>query len=128
VRILRVHRKTAEDVTHVCTSPLKFDSAFVRTNTTDNGKEFAGHQDIKAELHACVYFAGPYASWQRGTNENTNGLIRLYIPKSRPLEMVTNQDIQQIEDRLNSRPRKALGFITPNEVINNHQRRVALRS
>lgn len=128
VRIQRVTRKTSEAVTQACISLLRDDRQCVRTITTDNGKEFAGHQDIEQGLNARVYFADPYSSWQRGTNENTNGLIRQYIPKSRPLESVTDEEIRWIEDRLNNRPRKRLGFKTPHQVYYQLKRRVALRS
>ncbi len=128
VRIMRVTRKTAEGVTRACITLLGTDADCVRTITTDNGKEFARHLEIEAGLNAQVYFADPSSPWQRGTNENTNGLIRQYIPKSRPLESVTDKEIQRIEDRLNNRPRKNLNFKTPNEVYSNHKRRVALRN
>ncbi len=128
VRIQRVKKKTAQAVTRAFVTLLKKDSACVRTITTDNGKEFAGHLEIGNKLHAKVYFAEPYSAWQRGTNENTNGLIRQYIPKSRPLESVTDQEIRWIEDRLNNRPRKRLGFKTPNEVSSHNKRLVALRT
>ncbi len=128
VRIQRVTRKTSEAVTQACVELLRKDLACVRTITTDNGKEFAGHLEIEKELQTKVYFADPYSAWQRGTNENTNGLIRQYIPKSRPLESVTDHEIKWIEDRLNNRPRKRLGFKTPNHVYFQNKRRVALRT
>lgn len=128
VRMMRVERKTAQAVTAACVKLLQRDKVCVRTITTDNGKEFAGHQEIEARLKANVYFADPYAAWQRGTNENTNGLIRQYIPKSRPLEYVTDQEIEWIESRLNNRPRKRLGFNTPNQLYSQLKRRVALRT
>jgi IS30 family transposase len=128
LRIRRVERKTAQAVARACVKLLKQDSACVRTITTDNGKEFAGYLEIESELHTKVYFADPYSAWQRGTNENTNGLIRQYIPKSRPLESVTDQEIRWIEDRLNNRPRKRLGFKSPNQVYFHNKRRVALRT
>ena len=128
VRIQRVTRRTSEAVSQACVELLRQDLACVRTITADNGKEFAGHLEIEKELQTKVYFADPYSAWQRGTNENTNGLIRQYIPKSRPLESVTDQDIELIEDRLNNRPRKRLGFKTPNHVFFQNKRRVALHT
>lgn len=127
-RIAHVEQKTAAHVSKACIDLLRPDSRHVRTITTDNGKEFASHKAIEKGLTAKVYFADPYASWQRGTNENTNGLIRQYVPKSRPLNTLTKDEIRFIEDRLNNRPRKCLGFKTPNQVFSNHKRRVALRS
>ena len=127
-RIGRVVKKTAANVTQMCIQLLKPDRDQVLTITTDNGKEFADHRQLEHRLKARVYFADPYASWQRGTNENTNGLIRQYVPKSRPLYTISDKELEWIEDQLNNRPRKSLGFKTPNEVFYNHKRRVALRS
>lgn len=85
--------------------------------TADNGKEFARHEQIAKVLDAVFYFARPYHSWERGTNENTNGLIRQYFPKSMSFDGLTQADCQEIMDKLNNRPRKVLGFLTPNEVF-----------
>ncbi|MDZ4160098.1 MAG: IS30 family transposase [Anaerolineaceae bacterium] len=85
------------------------------TITADNGKEFAAHRTIAHKLDAEFYFAHPYAAWERGTNENTNGLIRQYIPKDRNLTAVTAEKEVMIMDRLNLRPRKCLNFRTPFE-------------
>jgi IS30 family transposase len=89
----------------------------VETLTNDNGKEFAEHKMVSSALAAKVYFAHPYSSWERGTNENTNGLIRQYLPKERNLSTLTTQEELMIMDRLNLRPRKCLGFLTPFEVF-----------
>lgn len=86
------------------------------TVTLDNGKEFSGHEKIADSLNINIYFAHPYSSWERGLNENTNGLIRQYIKKGSSFEGVTNERINFIDDRLNNRPRKSLGYWTPNEV------------
>ena len=102
-------------------------AARVHTITVDNGKEFCEHELIAAGLDARVYFAHPYASWERGLNENTNGLVRQYFPKKYVFARITDQDLQQVEDLLNNRPRKTLGYRTPNEVFFK-QRFVALRS
>ena len=92
-------------------------AAKVHTITVDNGKEFCDHESIAAGLQARVYFAHPYASWERGLNENTNGLVRQYFPKKYEFAKITHQDLQQVEDRLNNRPRKTLRYRTPNEVF-----------
>jgi transposase, IS30 family len=92
-------------------------AARVHTITVDNGKEFCEHELIAAGLQARVYFAHPYASWERGLNENTNGLVRQYFPKKYPFAKITTKDLQQVEDLLNNRPRKTLGYRTPNEVF-----------
>ena len=102
-------------------------AARVHTITVDNGKEFCEHELIAAGLQARVYFAHPYASWERGLNENTNGLVRQYFPKKYEFARISNQDLQQVEDLLNNRPRKTLGYRTPNEVFFK-QRSVALPS
>ena len=88
-----------------------------KTLTLDNGKEFAKHAQIKNGTKAEIYFAHPYSSWERGTNENTNGLIRQYLPKSRRLDNVTEHELDFIMFRLNHRPRKRLGYLTPHEVF-----------
>ena len=89
----------------------------VHTITYDNGKEFAKHQLVAEALNTDIYFAKPYASYERGTNENMNGLIRQYLPKSVRLDTVSIEQTQLIEDRLNNRPRKVLGYQTPLEVL-----------
>jgi IS30 family transposase len=100
----------------------------VHTLTWDNGSEFAEHALIDIALGATSYFADPYSSWQRGTNENTNGLVRQYLPKGCHLGDFTEAQIQHIEDQLNRRPRKRLGFRTPQEVFDQSFKRVALQS
>ncbi len=81
--------------------------------TFDNGKEFTQHQRMSKQLQAPIYFAHPYHSWERGLNENTNGLIRQYIPKGCRISIVKSTDLNWIQDQLNHRPRKTLGFLTP---------------
>ncbi len=100
----------------------------VHTLTWDNGSEFAEHALIDIALTARSYFAEPYSSWQRGTNENTNGLIRQYLPKRCDLSVYSDADIQAIEDKLNQRPRKRLDFRTPQHVFEISFNRGALRS
>ena len=89
----------------------------IHTITYDNGLEFSEHQNIAQTLSANIYFVHPYSSWERGLNENTNGLIRQYLPKSRPLNNVTQKELDYIMDQLNHRPRKTLGFKTPYELF-----------
>ncbi len=95
-------------------SPIR---EFVLTLTADNGKEFSNHQKVSAALGSEFYFATPYHSWERGLNEHTNGLIRQYFPKSKRFDQISSDDLKQVEDLLNSRPRKALKFSTPLEVF-----------
>ena len=124
--------KTAEAVQHQLVKRLRPYRRRVHTITTDNGREFAGHETLARKLQAKVYFADPYRAWQRGLNENINGLIRQYLPKKTDLRHVTEEQLQFIMNRLNHRPRKTLGFKTPYEVFCNGSRfktsRVALGS
>ncbi len=96
------------------------------TITGDNGKEFAEHERIAQELEVSFFFAHPYAAWERGANENMNGLVRQYIPKNRELSSVTDEELVQIMNKLNHRPRKCLDFKTPFEVF--FEQSVALQS
>ena len=82
----------------------------LHTITSDNGKEFANHMAIAEDLNVDFYFAHPYHSWERGANENMNGLIRQYIPKGSSLENIDDEYIEMIQEKLNNRPRKKLGF------------------
>jgi IS30 family transposase len=86
-----------------------------KTITADNGTEFHGYRDIEAATGTTFYFAKPYHSWERGTNENTNGLIRQYLPKGQSMSHVTQADCDWIAHRLNTRPRKRHGFKTPED-------------
>jgi len=115
--IAKVERKTAGLVSTAIVRLLKPYADKVHTLTSDNGKEFAQHKEIAKALNADFYFAHPYASWERGANENMNGLVRQYFPKKCDLRLVTDEAIQMAMDRLNNRPRKCLGFRTPNEVF-----------
>lgn len=94
-----------------------------RTTTLDNGKENHGHQQLKAQLGMQAYFADPYSSWQRGSNENTNGLLRRYMPKQTDFRTVTQEELEEIVEEINNRPRKRLDFYTPNEVFSKQLRR-----
>jgi IS30 family transposase len=89
----------------------------VKTITYDNGKEFAGHVDIAKASHSKAYFAHPYSSWERGLNENTNGLIRQYFPKGSDFSLITKKDVKTVMDKINNRPKKCLGFKTPNQIF-----------
>ena len=126
--IRKVTRKTAEFVSDAVIDLLAPITSKVKTLTSDNGKEFAGHKVIAQTLNADFYFAHPYASWERGLNENTNGLIRQYFPKSRDFTTITQKEINQVMDRLNNRPRKCLGIKTPNQVLLGINPTVALAS
>lgn len=93
------------------------------TITADNGKEFAGHKKLSEELEAAIYFAHPYSSWERGLNENTNGLIRQYFTKGSSFENISDDEVEMVMDRLNHRPRKTLDYETPHAVFFRNSRR-----
>lgn len=124
----KVSNKTEELVSQAIITALRPFKARVKTLTYDNGKEFCGHARVDQALNSTGYFARPFASWERGTNENFNGLLRQYVPKKRPMKDINDWEIKMIEDRLNNRPRKRLGFKTPAEVFHQSLSRVALRA
>ena len=113
-KLLGKHADPCADKTIEILTPF---TTKVKSITADNGKESAKFERIAASLEAPFFFAHPYHSWERGTNENTNGLIRQYLPKSMSFEFVTNDDCQKIMDSLNNRPRKVLDFQIPAEVF-----------
>lgn len=113
----KVARRTAALVKEAIIERLEPLKKQVHSITCDHGREFAGHEDFGLSLKARVYFAHPYAPWERGTNENTNGLIRQYFPKGKALLDVTDEQLRWVEERLNHRPRKRLGWKTPYEVF-----------
>ena len=124
----KVEKKTSELVSSAIVDKLQPLAARVKTLTFDNGKEFAGHAQIDQQLQSTAYFARPFASWERGSNENLNGLLRQYVPKKRAMSTVSDEEIRMIQNRLNNRPRKRLGFKTPAEVFHQSLKRVALRT
>jgi transposase, IS30 family len=109
----RLQGKTANEVTAVIIARLKPYEGQLHTITSDNGKEFAGHKEVASELNIDFYFARPYHSWERGSNENLNGLVRQYIPKTTNIHDLEEGYIQKVETALNSRPRKRHGYISP---------------
>ena len=117
----------AQGASRAMAEVLKPMAGFVKTVTADNGREFAIHAWLDEQLGCMSYFCRPYASWERGSNENANGLIRQYLPKKRDLSTVTQQELDMIMDRLNSRPRKRLDFKTPNQVFLPALKRFATR-
>jgi transposase, IS30 family len=112
-----VERKQSDAVTTEIVRLLRPHADRVRTLTFDNGREFTGHLQLAQRLKCKTYFAKPYHSWERGTNENTNGLIRQYFPKTMGLRQVSGQEREHVMRRLNNRPRKTLGFDTPMDVF-----------
>ncbi len=119
VLIVKLKSKNALALAKEAVKALPRSKLPVKTITFDNGLEFACHEHIARQLKAVTYFAHPYHSWERGLNENTNGLIRQYIPKSCPISIVRASDVSWIEDQLNQRPRKTLGYLSPAEFAQN---------
>ncbi len=113
VMIRKVDTKAADTVRLAMSAMLRKVRRVSHTLTLDNGKEFSQHEKLAADHGIQTYFADPYASWQRGLNEQINGLIRQYLPKARRFDDVTAEELAMIERKLNNRPRKMLGFNTP---------------
>lgn len=118
LRMKQVERKEAELVKQAAIELLLYFKPHLHTITSDNGKEFALHQHISRELEVGFFFAHPYHSWERGANENLNGLIRQYIPKSSSFENLTDEYVRFVQEELNNRPRKRFDFKTPNQIFN----------
>jgi IS30 family transposase len=115
--LAHVYRKTNEAFKDAILQSLRPFKARVCTLTFDNGLEFALHDEIDHALKSTSYFADSYAGLQRGSNENTNGLVRQYLPKSRPFQTVTDEELAMIMDRLNQRTRKRLNWKPPHQVF-----------
>ena len=119
VLISKIKNGTANETSNTVIKRLNsINPKYRKTLTLDNGGENSGYQFIERELNLNCYFAHQYHSWERGTNENTNGLIRWYFPKGTDFATISDDDIQRVEKALNNRPRKRLGWRTPLEVFN----------
>ena len=116
-KLAKVSRKTSTEVSLALINKLGPLSLHVHTLTSDNGKEFAVHEKIAHILEADFYFAKPYHSWERGLNEHTNGLVRQYFPKKTQFSGISQAELDGVEKLLNQRPRKILGFKSPEEVF-----------
>ena len=116
IRIGKLARATAQRTSARAVQLLLGEPHPVHTLTADNGTEFHGYRDIERGLGARFYFATPHHAWERGTNENTNGLLRQYLPKGAELRHLTQRRCERIAAHLNHRPRLRLGFLTPHEV------------
>jgi IS30 family transposase len=101
------------------------DPIFKKTMTYDNGVEMAAHKKITQKTGMQIYFAHPYSSWERGTNENTNGLIRRYLPKGTDFNQIDEKLLMTIQQKLNNRPRKVIGYKTPQEIMDSELKNVA---
>jgi transposase, IS30 family len=116
VRIIKLPARQASEVNKALIREVRSGRLKMKSLTLDNGTEFHGFKELEQVLGIRIYFAQPYHSWERGTNENTNGLIRQYLPKRTCFKDLTQRQCNEIERELNDRPRKVLGFSTPNEV------------
>ncbi len=120
--------KAASGVTSAIVSALSpYKRTKCKTITFDNGKEFTFHEIMAEKLNTDIYFAHPYCSWERGLNENTNGLLREYFPKKMPLDKVSEEELAAAVEKINHRPRKSLGWKTPYEVFFNKTTRITKR-
>lgn len=124
-RILQAVKTATKRPAEVCTAVidalLDRPISWVRTITFDNGTEFREHETMAKELGVGVYFADPYSAYQRGSNEQVNGLLRRYLPKGTSFKNLTQAQLDRIVEKINTRPRKCLGYRTPNEVFQEHR-------
>ena len=111
----KLEARTVEAMNRRAVRLIKTAARPTHTITADNGTEFHGYGAIEAETGSKFYFAAPYHSWERGTSENTNGLIRQYLPKRTSMAHITQHACNRIAHKLNNRPRKRLGFLTPKD-------------
>lgn len=112
----KLRNRTTKELNRRAISLIRNAPVRIRTITMDNGTEFHGYKEIEKATGVTIYFAAPHHAWERGTSENTNGLIRQYLPKRMSMAPLTQRDCKRIDNTLNSRPRKRLGYLTPAEV------------
>jgi len=117
VQIRKLSARTKEQAGAALAQCVIQQGDVIKTITLDNGTEFHGYEEVEKQFGVLFYFATPYHSWERGTNENTNGLIRQYLPKGRCLKSLTQRECDEIAAKLNNRPRERLGFKTPAQVL-----------
>ena len=124
--IIKLKSKKANEVAKMFSKKLNLlQNIFKKSMTYDNGIEMARHERITKKTDMKIYFAHPYSSWQRGTNENTNGLIRRYLPKGTDFNKIDERSLRIIQEKLNNRPRKIIGFKTPQEMMDSELKKVA---
>ena len=116
LKMAKLDNKEAATITQKAIELLADWKPFLQTVTTDNGKEFAYHKEIAESLEIDYFFARPYHSWERGANENLNGLVRQYFPKKYDFDLIKHEDVIVVVNKLNNRPRKRFGFKSPNEI------------
>jgi IS30 family transposase len=123
VLIGKLRQRTVEETSRRAVSLIRRAPRRTRTLTLDNGTEFHGYKAIEKATGATIYFATPHHSWERGTSENTNGLIRQYLPKRQSMAHISQRTCTRIAAHLNARPRKRLGYLSPEEVYETHSQR-----
>ena len=115
--IAKLDEKTSSQTNLALSFSLsKYPKGLVKSTTYDNGLEFAGHKEVNNVINMDSYFCEPYHSWEKGTIENRNGVIRYYFPKGTDFSKITEEQIKYVQDKINNRPMKLLGFKTPKEV------------
>lgn len=124
--IVKLKARNSKEVAKMFSKILnKLNPILKKSMTYDNGVEMARHKEITSKTGMKIYFAHPYSSWERGTNENTNGLIRRYLPKGTDFNLINKKQLLIIQDKLNNRPRKIIGYKTPKEIIDSELKFVA---
>jgi IS30 family transposase len=124
--IIKLKARNSKEVAKMFSKILnKLNPILKKSMTYDNGVEMARHEEITNKTGMKIYFAHPYSSWERGTNENTNGLIRRYLPKGTDFNLINKKQLMIIQEKLNNRPRKIIGFKTPKEIIDSELKFVA---
>lgn len=124
--IIKLNSKRADEVAKMFSKRLnQLNSIFKKSMTYDNGTEMARHERITQNTGMKIFFAHPYSSWERGTNENTNGLIRRYLPKGTDFDQIDEKLLMKIQEKLNNRPRKVIGYKTPKEIMDSVLKNVA---
>ena len=124
--IIKLESKKADEVANEFSKILnKLNPIYKKSMTYDNGIEMARHEKITEKTGMKIYFAHPYSSWERGTNENTNGLIRRYLPKGTNFNEINLNQLLNIQQKLNNRPRKIIGYKTPKEMMDIELKNVA---
>lgn len=117
LKMAKISSKSAHEVADKIIELLIDWSPILHTITSDNGKEFANHKSVAETLKIAYFFANPYCSWERGGNENLNGLVRQYFPKKYNFDLITEEEVLRVTNKLNNRPRKRFGYKSPNEIF-----------
>ena len=124
--IIKLNSKKADEVAKMFSHKInQLNRVFKKSMTYDNGIEMARHEKITQNTGMKIFFAHPYSSWERGTNENTNGLIRRYLPKGTDFNQIDEKLLMTIQEKRNNRPRKIIGFKTPQEIMDYELKNVA---